>query len=166
MRYVTAVTGILLLISIAVVVGSMAVASDVRSAFSTPVLQMLHVSLILLASFGCFVTLVYLTNKNMERHGGSLALLALDKKRGLDNSLQRCDLSQKDAIALEATYQRCITGLQDTISCLEQLDIVFPARLFGFIIERQHVVWVASTTALYLLILTNFVYNGKLVLSF
>jgi hypothetical protein len=46
------------------------------------------------------------------------------------------------------------------------LDVVFPARLFGFTIERHHMVWVGSTTALYIFVLANFLINDKLVLSF
>jgi hypothetical protein len=160
------VTGVLLLVSIAITVTSMASGSSVRGAFTPSVLQLVHVSFVLLAFFGYIVAMVYLTNKSMEEHRGNLAMLVMEKKRDLEAFLQQCDMSSVDAESLEVSYHRCITAIQDTISCLEQLDVVFPARLFGFTIERHHMVWVGSTTALYIFVLANFLINGKLVLSF
>lgn len=130
------------------------------------VCQVTFLSFILLISFIVLATITYLTNRKLLEHRGILSLLVLNKKRELDTLLQLEDGHTARARALEHTYGRCIDSIHDVIGALEQVDLITPAKLLGFTIERQHVVWLISTCGLYLYFIASFLMTGKLSIGF
>ncbi|CAE7461125.1 unnamed protein product, partial [Symbiodinium microadriaticum] len=95
-------------------------------------------------------------------HRGTLGLLVLNKKRELDALLLKEGGLTERALAIEHTYRRSIDSIHDVISSLEQVDLLTPARLFGFTVERHHIVWLISSTGLYLYVVVSFLATGNL----
>lgn len=144
----------------------MSTAKSVEAALSNgTVCQLTLISVILFMAFIVLVTLTYLTNVQLLKHIGALAIIALNKKRELDTLLRSESICTDAALALETTYRRSIDSIHDAITSLEQVDFVRPAKLFGFIIKREHAVWLVSTYGLYLYMLVSFLMNGKLTLA-
>lgn len=109
---------------------------------------------------GANVTYLYLVNSQMKQQRGHLSLLMLSKYRDvslLENQLMNMNPAMSNQLTSVILYQKSIiSSLEDILSILERVDEVKGSKLAGFKVERQHIVWVATTLLLFVYSLFQF----------
>jgi hypothetical protein len=124
---------------------------------------------IVLCVFLCFilmgtnVTYLYLVNSQMKQQRGNLSLLMLSKYRNISELENQIINSTTTATAPTVSTMACcpeltsillyqksiVSSLEDILSILERVDEIKGSKIAGFKVERQHIVWVVTTSLLF-----------------